>query len=179
MARPPVHLSMEEGLVLSAFGTARRTFSSTLLDASWAILRQSLQQKNTPSPALYLGKIYALASLGNLQRAFCTLHEFETGYGNLQEQAEDLFSPFTSLNQSVVACFKIGFETLDSTFEASRVFEHLVSMGVKTNATSFTLLVDAHLINQELKAALSVIDEMILIFSVVNAMRVRSDIGDA
>ncbi|XP_030514726.1 pentatricopeptide repeat-containing protein At1g26460, mitochondrial [Rhodamnia argentea] len=231
MARPPVHLSVDEGLVLSALGTAGRTFSSTLLDASWAILRRSLRQKNTPSPASYLGKIYALASLGNLQRAFSTLREFETAYGNPQEQAEDLFSPFTSLKPLVVACSKNGFETLDSvyfqlenlsrgdppyksvaalncvilgcadtwdldrayqtfeaiggtfgltpdihsynallyafgklkkTFEASRVFEHLVSVGVKPNATSYGLLVDAHLINRDPKAALSVIDEMVI-----------------
>lgn len=48
------------------------------------------------------------------------------------------------------------------TFEASRVFEHLVSVGVKPNATSYTLLVDAHLINRDPKAALSVIDEMVI-----------------
>ncbi|XP_056162715.1 pentatricopeptide repeat-containing protein At1g26460, mitochondrial-like [Syzygium oleosum] len=54
MARPPVHLSMDERLVLLAFGIAGRTFSSTLLDASWAIVRRSLRQKNTPSPASYI-----------------------------------------------------------------------------------------------------------------------------
>ena len=54
MARPPVHLSMDEGLVLSALGIAGRIFSSTLLDASWAIVRRSLRQKNTPSPASYI-----------------------------------------------------------------------------------------------------------------------------
>ena len=47
------------------------------------------------------------------------------------------------------------------TFEASRVFEHLTSLGVKPNAMSYSLLVDAHLINRDQKAALSVIDEMV------------------
>lgn len=47
------------------------------------------------------------------------------------------------------------------TYEASRVFEHLVSLGLKPNATSYSLLVDAHLINRDQKAALSVIDEMV------------------
>ncbi|KAF5745749.1 Tetratricopeptide repeat (TPR)-like superfamily protein isoform 1 [Tripterygium wilfordii] len=228
-ARPPLMLSVEEGMVVSALATAGRTYNSTLLDASWAILRRSLRQKKDPNPESYLGKIYALASLGNLQRAFSTMHEFETAHGNSKE-AEDLFSPFTSLYPLVVACSKKGFETLDSvyyqleilsrgdppyksvaalnciilgcaniwdldrayqtfdaisssfgltpdihsynclmcafgrlkkTFEASRVFEHLVSKGVKPNAMTYTLLVDAHLINRDAKAALSVIDEMI------------------
>lgn len=230
-ARPAVLLSVDEGLVLSALGTAGRTYSSSLLDASWAILRHSLRQKKAPNPESYLGKIYALASLGNLQRAFSTLNEFEATYGNYDKEAEEeMFSPFTSLYPLAVACSKKGFETLDSvyfqlenlsradppyksvaalnciilgcaniwdldrayqtfeaigssfgltpdihsynalmlafgrlkkTFEASRVFEHLVGLGVKPNAMSYSLLVDAHLINRDPKAALSVIDEMV------------------
>ncbi|KAB1222032.1 hypothetical protein CJ030_MR2G018524 [Morella rubra] len=231
-ARPAVLLSVDEGLVLSAIGTAGRTYNSSLLDASWAILRRSLRQKKPPNPESYLGKIYALASLGNLQRAFGALNEFESTYGNSNKEAEqEMFSPFTSLYPLVLACSKKGFETLDSvyfqlenlssgdppyksvaalncvilgcaniwdldrayqtfeavgshfgltpdihsynalmyafgrlkkTFEASRVFEHLVSLGVKPNAMSFSLLVDAHLINRDPKAALSVIDEMVI-----------------
>eukprot|EP00262_Sarcandra_glabra_P013656 TRINITY_DN3842_c0_g1_i1.p1 TRINITY_DN3842_c0_g1~~TRINITY_DN3842_c0_g1_i1.p1 ORF type:complete len:613 (-),score=79.09 TRINITY_DN3842_c0_g1_i1:21-1859(-) len=229
-ARPPVLLSVDEGLVASALGTAGRTYSSTLLEASWAILRRSLRQKRAPNPDSYLGKIYAHASLGNLQRAFSTLNEFELAYGNSIEVEADLFSPFTSLHPLVVACTKNGFTTLDlvyfqlenlsradppfksvaalnciilgcsniwdldrayqtfeaiggtfgltpdihsynalmsafgklkKTFEASRVFEHLSSLGVKPNAMSYSLLVDAHLINRDPKAALSVIDEMV------------------
>lgn len=53
--------------------------------------------------------------------------------------------------------------SLWQTFEASRVFEHLVSVGVKPNGMSYALLVDAHLINRDPKAALSVIDEMVMI----------------
>ncbi|KAF8389719.1 hypothetical protein HHK36_024238 [Tetracentron sinense] len=246
--RPPVLLSVDEGLVVSALGTAGRTYNATLLDASWAILRRSLRQKRAPNSESYLGKIYAHASLGNLQRAFSTLHEFETAYGDFTKEAEeDLFSPFSSLYPLVVACSNKGFETLDSvyfqleslshadppyksvaalncivlgcantwdldrayqtfeaiggtfgltpdihsynalmyafgklkkvlslslslslslahiilTFEASRVFEHLTSLGVKPNAMSYSLLVDAHLINRDPKAAVSVIDEMV------------------
>jgi pentatricopeptide repeat protein len=44
------------------------------------------------------------------------------------------------------------------------VFEHLVGLGVKPNAMSYSLLVDAHLINRDPKAALSVIDEMVTAF---------------
>lgn len=116
-ARPPVLLSVDEGLVVSALGTAGRTYNSKLLDGSWAILKRSLRQKKVPNPESYLGKLYALASLGNLQKAFGTLHELETAYGNSTEEAtEDLFSPFTSLNPLVVACSKKGFETLDSVY---------------------------------------------------------------
>ncbi|KAK8627733.1 hypothetical protein V6N13_135335 [Hibiscus sabdariffa] len=230
-ARPPFLLSVDEGLIVSALATAGRTYSSKLLDVSWAILRRSLRQKRVPSPESFLGKIYAHASLGNLQKAFGTLHEFEAAHGKSINEAEDLFSPFTSLYPLVVACSKNGFETLDSvyyqlenlsradppyksvaalnciilgcgniwdierayqtfdaisssfgltpdihsynaliyafgklkkTFEASRVFEHMVSLGVKPNAKSYSLLVDAHLINRDQKAALSAIDEMVI-----------------
>ncbi|KAF3431992.1 hypothetical protein FNV43_RR26729 [Rhamnella rubrinervis] len=209
-ARPPVLLSVDEGLLVSALGTAGR---------------------RRPNPESYLAKIYVLASLGHLQRAFSTLREFESTYENSDKEAEEeLFSPFTSLNPLVVACSKQGFETLDAvyfqlenlsradapyksvaalnciilgcaniwdldrayqtfdaigsafgltpdihsynalmcafgklkkTFEASRVFEHLLSLGVKPNATSYSLLVDAHLINRDQKSALSVIDSMV------------------
>ncbi|RVX13476.1 Pentatricopeptide repeat-containing protein, mitochondrial [Vitis vinifera] len=75
-ARGPVLLSVDEGLVVSAVGTA---------------------------------------ALGNLQRAFNTLHEFETAYRNSPKEAdEDIFSPFTSLHPSVMASSKKGFETLDT-----------------------------------------------------------------
>ncbi|GMN41983.1 hypothetical protein TIFTF001_011198 [Ficus carica] len=230
-ARPPVWLSVDEGLLVSALGTAARTYDSDLLDASWAILRRSLRQKKAPNPEAYLTKIHALASLGNLRRAFSTLQEYETVYGNSQtEVEEELFSPFTSLYPLVVACSKKGFETLDSvyfqlenlsradppyksvaalnciilgcaniwdldrayqtfeaigssfglnpdihsynalmkafgklkkTFEATKVFDHMLSLGIKPNATSYALLVDAHLINRDQKAALSVLDDMV------------------
>ncbi|OVA00786.1 Pentatricopeptide repeat [Macleaya cordata] len=232
-SRPPVFLSVDEGLVVSALGTAGRSYDTTLLDASWAILRRSLRQQRAPSAESYLGKIYAYASMGNLQRAFSTLHEFESAYGrNSSREAEEvLFSPFTSLHPLAVACSKNGFETLDSVYfqlenlsrsdppyksvaalncvilgcaniwdlerayqtfesisgtfgltpdihsynalmcafgklkktdEASRVFEHLTGLDVKPNATSYEMLVNAHLINRDPKAALSVIDDMII-----------------
>ncbi|XP_038983464.1 pentatricopeptide repeat-containing protein At1g26460, mitochondrial [Phoenix dactylifera] len=229
-ARPPVLLSVDEGLVVSALGTVGRTYDSTLLDAAWSILRRSLRQKRAPNPEAYLARIFAHASLGNLQRAFSTLNEFENVYGNSGEVDRELFSPFTSLYPLVVACCKNGFSTLDSVYiqlenlsradppyksvaalncvilgcaniwdldrayetfeavtekiglapdihsynalmsafgklkktaEASKVFEHLVSLGVKPNATTYSLLVDAHLINRDPKAALAVIDEMV------------------
>ncbi|CAL9066167.1 unnamed protein product [Musa banksii] len=102
-----------EGLVVSAVGTAGRTCNSTLLDAAWSILQRSLQQKRAPSPETYLAKIYAHASLGQLQCAFATLNESETVYEN-SEVDQELFSPFTSVYPLVIACCKNGFSTLDS-----------------------------------------------------------------
>lgn len=114
-ARPPVLLSVDEGLLVSTLGTAGRACSTKLLDASWALLKRSLRQKKAPEPVSYLAKISALASLGDLQMAFRTLHEFETAYGkSAEEDEEDLFSPFTSLHPLAVACSKNGFVTLDS-----------------------------------------------------------------
>ncbi|CAN1838820.1 Pentatricopeptide repeat-containing protein At1g26460, mitochondrial [Linum perenne] len=113
-ARPAIHLSVDEGIIVAALAAAGRTYSPTLLDASWQILRHSLRGKKAPNPESYLGKIYAYASLGNLQKAFATLHEFETAYGDFdKETQEELFSPFTSLRPLVLACSKNGFESLD------------------------------------------------------------------
>ena len=46
------------------------------------------------------------------------------------------------------------------------MFEHLVSLGVKPNATTYSLLVDSHIINRDPKAALAVVDEMVQSHSV-------------
>ncbi|KAL5723123.1 hypothetical protein ACHQM5_006557 [Ranunculus cassubicifolius] len=229
--RPPLHLSADEGLIVSALGTAARTYNPTLLDGSWAILRRSLRQRRPPLAESYLARIFALSSLGQLQRAFNALNEFESVYGqSTTTDVEDLFSPFTSLSPLVVACSKQGFETLDKvyfeleklskadppyksvaalncivlgcaniwdldrayqtfeaisgsfeltpdihsynallcafgkqnkTHEATGVFDHLVSLNVKPNATTYSLLVDAHLVNRDPPAALSVIDDMV------------------
>lgn len=114
-ARPAVFLPVDEGLLVSALATAGRTYSTTLLDVSWAILQRSLRGKKVPNPESFLAKISALASLGELQRAFRTLSEFESAYANSgKEIEEELFCPFTSLYPLVVACSKNGFETLDT-----------------------------------------------------------------
>jgi len=113
-ARPPVLLSVDEGLAVSALMTAGRTYNSELLGAAWAVLDRSLRKKKLPNPESYLSKIYALASLGHLQKAFGTLHDYERAYGNSDQEADDLFCPFTSLHPLAVACSKKGFETLDT-----------------------------------------------------------------
>ncbi|KAJ0763573.1 putative pentatricopeptide repeat-containing protein [Helianthus annuus] len=231
IARPPVLLSVDEGLVVNTLTTAGRNFNSKLLDGSWAILKRSLRQKKVPSPESYLAKIFAYSSFGNLQKAFSSLHEFEIAYKDSPKATEEeLFSPFTSLYPLVVACSKNGFATLDNVYyqlenlsradppyksvaalncvilgcaniwdvdrayqtfsamessfgltpdihsynallcafgklqkrdEAVKVFEHLVSLGVKPNAKSYALLVDAHLIKRDLQATLSTINDMV------------------
>ncbi|KAL1356010.1 hypothetical protein HN51_007985 [Arachis hypogaea] len=115
-ARPALLLSVDEGLVVAALVTAGRTYNSELLGASWAVLIRSLRKNKAPNPESYLGKIYAHASMGNLQKAFATLHDYESAYGESNEEVEDLFCPFTSLHPLVVACSKKGFETLDTVF---------------------------------------------------------------
>ncbi|CAM0906604.1 unnamed protein product [Alopecurus aequalis] len=229
-ATPPNHLSVDEGLILSALSAAGRTCSTDLVNAAWSILRKSLRQKRAPTPETYLAKIFAHSSIGQLQRAFVTLREFENAYGNTVNIDTELFSPFTSLQPLVVACCKDGFTTLDSVYlqlenlssadppyksvaalncvilgcaniwdierayetfeamkekfgltpdihsynvllhafgklkkteEASNVFQHLTTLDVKPNATTYSLLVDAHLVNRDPKAALAVIDEMV------------------
>jgi len=229
-AKPPAQLSVNEGLVISALSAAGRTYSTDLLNAAWSLLRRSLRQKRAPTPDTYLAKIYAHSSIGQLQRAFGTLREFENAYGNSEDIDPELFSPFTSLHPLVVACCKDGFSTLDSVYvqlenltradppyksvaalncvvlgcaniwdidrayetfvaikdkfeltpdihsynallcafgkkkrteEACNVFEHILTLGVKPNATTYSLLVDAHLANKDPKAALAVIDKMV------------------
>ncbi|KAL4574323.1 hypothetical protein LXL04_021152 [Taraxacum kok-saghyz] len=232
-ARPPVLLSVDEGLVVNALSTAGRNYHSKLLDATWAVLKRSLRQKKVPSPESYLAKIYAYSSLGNLPKAFSTLHEFEISYKDSQKEDEsDMFSPFTALYPLVVACSKNGFTTLDTVYyqlenlsradppfksvaalncvilgcaniwdvdrayqtfsamessfeltpdihsynalltafgklqkrdEAVRVFEHLVSLGVKPNAKTYALLIDAHLIKRDLNAAISTVNDMVAV----------------
>ncbi|CAN4124580.1 unnamed protein product [Withania somnifera] len=181
--RPPVLLTVEEGLLVAALGTAGRTYNAKLLNGAWEVLKRSLRQTRVPSPESFIAKIYAHASLGQLQNAFATLHEFEKSHGSSKESAEELFSPFTSLNSLAVACCKNGFATLDSVYyqlenlsradplisllllsirdEATKVYEHFMDLGVKPNEMTYSLLVDAHLIKREPKAAISVVDEMV------------------
>ncbi|KAL3636208.1 hypothetical protein CASFOL_020755 [Castilleja foliolosa] len=230
--KTPVPKATNEGLIVSALGTAGRTYNLALVDGAWAILKRSLLKKKAPNPESYVAKISAYANLGNLQKAFITLHEFENDYGNSdREDREELFSPFYSLNPLVVAFSKNGFTTLDSIYykletlsqsdkpyksiaalncvilgcantwdvdrayqtfhaidstfgltpnihsynalicsfgklnksdEAVKVFEHFVGIGVKPNATTFSLLVDALLVKRDPRAALSMVDEMII-----------------
>ncbi|CAH9079177.1 unnamed protein product [Cuscuta epithymum] len=229
--RPPVLLSVDEGMVVAALGTAGRNFSSKLLSGSWEVLKRSLRDSRIPNPEAYIAKINAHALMGQLQNAFASLLEFEKAYENSTNADKvELFSPFTSLKPLVLACCTNGFATLDTVYyqlenlsraevpyksvsalnciilgcaniwdidrayqtftaidssfgltpnihsynalihafgklgksdEATKVYAHLMGLGVKPNATTYSLLVDAHLIKRDLKAALSVVDEMV------------------
>ncbi|VFQ72380.1 unnamed protein product [Cuscuta campestris] len=229
--RPPVLLSVDEGMIVAALGTAGRNFSPKLLTGSWEVLKRSLRESRAPSPEAYLAKINAHALMGQLQNAFASLHEFEKAYGkSIDGEREELFSPFSSLQPLVLACCTNGFATLDTVYyqlenlsraeipyksvaalncvilgcaniwdidrayqtftaidssfgltpdihsynalihafgklgksdDATKVYEHFTGLGVKPNATTYSLLVDAHLIKRDLKTALSLVDEMV------------------
>lgn len=45
-------------------------------------MKCTLRQKKAPNPESYLAKIKAFAALGNLQKAFSAMHEFEITYAN-------------------------------------------------------------------------------------------------
>lgn len=68
-----------------------------------------------------------------------------------------------------MACFQLVpqqfcqsvFPFILQTDEACNVFEHISTLGVKPNATTYSLLVDAHLANKDPKAALAIIDKMV------------------
>ncbi|KAL6529310.1 hypothetical protein OROGR_014933 [Orobanche gracilis] len=211
IAKHAVLFSVNEGLIVSALGTAGRTYNSTLLDGAWAILKRSLRKKTVPSSESYLAKIYAHSNLGNLQKAFSTLQEFESVHGNYSQedgegfqtldmvyhQLENLsranppYKSIAALNCVIFGCTNTWdldrayetFNSIDSTFgltpnvhsynalicafgklskrdEAVKVFEHFVGSGVKPNMTTYSLLVDAHLVMRDPKAALSVVDDM-------------------
>ncbi|KAL8104570.1 hypothetical protein AgCh_028690 [Apium graveolens] len=113
--RPPRYLIVEEGLVVSLLATAGRTYSKKLLNGAWSILKRSLRQK-VASAETYIARIHALASLRPVNKAMEALFEFESLYGGSDKQAEDLFSPFTTLYPLVVACSHNSYASLDSVY---------------------------------------------------------------
>ncbi|RVX11159.1 Pentatricopeptide repeat-containing protein, mitochondrial [Vitis vinifera] len=63
-ARGHVLLSVDEGLVVSALGTAGKTYSSTLVDASWAILRDHCVKRRHLNQNLILQKYMPMQHWG-------------------------------------------------------------------------------------------------------------------
>ncbi|CAH1441458.1 unnamed protein product [Lactuca virosa] len=55
-----------------------------------------------------------------------------------------------------------AFGKLHKRDEAVRVFEHLVSLGVKPNEKTYALLTDAHLIKRDVDAAVSTVNDMVM-----------------
>lgn len=46
--------------------------------------------------------------------------------------------------------------------EAIKVFEHFIGLGVLPNMDTYSLLIDAHLVMRDPKAALAVIDDLVI-----------------
>ncbi|XP_059648773.1 pentatricopeptide repeat-containing protein At1g26460, mitochondrial [Cornus florida] len=111
---------------------------------------ENLRQADRPytSVAALNCVILGCANIWDVDRAYQTFNAIGSSF--------DLMPDIHSYNSLMHA-----FGKLNKTIEASSVFEHLISKGVTPNAMTYSLLVDAHLIKRDPKAALSVIDEMV------------------
>ncbi|KAK9676014.1 hypothetical protein RND81_11G048100 [Saponaria officinalis] len=92
--------------------------------------------------------ILGCANIWDLDRAYQTFEAISSSFG--------LTPNIHSYNALMHT-----FGKLRKTQEAARVFVHLSSLGVKPNDMSYSLLVDAHLINRDPKSALAVLEAMI------------------
>lgn len=92
--------------------------------------------------------VLGCANIWDLDRAYQT---FEAIRGSFE------LTPNVHSHNALIC----AFGKHKKTYEASSVFDHMVSLGVKPNATSYALLVDAHIVNRDVAAALLVIDEMV------------------
>ncbi|KAJ3673109.1 hypothetical protein LUZ60_006483 [Juncus effusus] len=92
--------------------------------------------------------ILGCANIWDLERAYETFEAIKDKIG--------LTPDIHSYNALLCA-----FGRVKKTAEACNVFEHLVSIGVKPNATTYSQLVDAHLINRDQNSALNVINDMV------------------
>ncbi|KAI0516517.1 hypothetical protein KFK09_009194 [Dendrobium nobile] len=90
-------------------------------------------------------------------RGCANIWDLDRSYETLEAIAEKIGLTPDIHSYNALMC---AFGKVKKTSEACKVFEHLVSLGVKPNTTTYTLLVDAHLANRDPKAVLLVIDEM-------------------
>ncbi|VVA92738.1 unnamed protein product [Arabis nemorensis] len=111
---------------------------------------ETLSQGDTPykSVAALNCIILGCANTWDLDRAYQTFDAISASFG--------LTPNIDSYNALIYA-----FGKVKKTSEATRVYEHLVSLGVKPDPRTYSMLVDAHLINRDPKSALTVIDDMI------------------
>ena len=93
--------------------------------------------------------ILGCSNIWDLDRAFQTFEAIQITF--------DLTPDIHSFNALMSA-----FGKMKQTFEASNVFAHMTSSGVKPNEKSYSLLVDAHLINRDTKSALGMVKDMML-----------------
>ncbi|CAL1395091.1 unnamed protein product [Linum trigynum] len=89
--------------------------------------------------------ILGCANVWDLNRAYQTFEAIGPSFG----LAPDIHS-FNAL--------MFAFGRSKKTDEASKVLEHMIGLG---NAMSYSLIIDAHLINRDVKAALSTIGQMV------------------
>ncbi|KAH1074371.1 hypothetical protein J1N35_026699 [Gossypium stocksii] len=96
---------------------------------------------------LSLGRyIYAHASLGNPQKAFGTLHEFEPAHGNLVNEAEDgMIRPSSRVANPLslrIFLFSVAFGSLAAAFTplAPTSLEPTHTIGVQLSSSSIYLL---------------------------------------
>ncbi|XP_027100382.1 pentatricopeptide repeat-containing protein At1g26460, mitochondrial-like [Coffea arabica] len=111
---------------------------------------ENLSQANPPykSVAALNCVVLGCANIWDVDRAYQTFSAIDASFG--------LTPDIHSYNSLICA-----FGKLNKRDEATKVFEHFVSLGVKANATTYCLLVDAHLVKRDSKAAISVIQDMV------------------
>ncbi|CAI0390807.1 unnamed protein product [Linum tenue] len=92
--------------------------------------------------------ILGCANVWDLNRAYQTFEAIGPSFG----LAPDIHS-FNAL--------MFAFGRSKKTDEALKVFEHMIGLGIKPNVMSYSLIIDAHLISRDVKAALITIDQMV------------------
>lgn len=112
---------------------------------------ENLSHANPPykSVAALNCVILGCANIWDVDRAYQTFNAIDATFG--------LTPDVHSYNGLICA-----FGKLHKRDEAIKVFEHFIGLGLKPNATSYHLLVDTHLIHRDPKAALSVINDMVI-----------------
>lgn len=93
--------------------------------------------------------ILGCSNIWDLDRAFQTFEAIQKTF----ELTPDVHS-FNALMSA--------FGKMKQTFEATNVFAHMTSFGVKPNEKSYSLLVDAHIVNRDTKSAFGVVKDMML-----------------
>lgn len=111
---------------------------------------ENLSQANPPykSVAALNCVILGCANIWDVDRAYQTFSAIDASFG--------LTPDIHSYNSLICA-----FGKLNKRDEATKVYQHFVGLGVKANATTYSLLVDSHLVKRDTKAAISVIQDMV------------------
>ncbi|KAL1806278.1 hypothetical protein ACET3Z_029346 [Daucus carota] len=112
---------------------------------------ENLSKANPPYKSLAALNciILGCANIWDVHRASETFTAISTTFG--------LTPDVNSYNGLICAYGK-----LNKRKEALELFEQLKSLGIKPNAMTYALLVDAHLVAKDPKSALSIIDEMVI-----------------